>query len=91
MLGLAPVSVDGVEADLFDMPDGTSFAVASADGMGAERTIGFLVDDVEQAAVELRAAGVETDLSVSENDRYRYIHFHAPDGQLYELVENRTR
>jgi catechol 2,3-dioxygenase-like lactoylglutathione lyase family enzyme len=89
MLGLTPVSVEGVEADLFDMPDGTSFAVASAGGMGAERTIGLLVDDVEQAAAELRAAGIETDPSVSENDRHRYIHFRAPDGQLYELVENR--
>jgi hypothetical protein len=26
---------------------------------------------------------------VAENARYRYMHFRAPDGQLYELVEER--
>ena len=25
----------------------------------------------------------------SENDRNRYVHFRAPDGKLYELVESR--
>ena len=91
VLGLSPATVEGIEADLFDLPDGGSFAVASADGMGAERTVGFLVEDVEAAAAELRAARVETDPSVSSNDRYRYIHFRAPDGELYELVEALTR
>ena len=49
--------------------------------------MGFLVDDVEQAAVELRAAGIATDDEVSSSARESYIHFRAPDGQLYELVE----
>jgi glyoxylase I family protein len=92
VLGLAPASVEGVEADLFDLPDGSSFAVASPWGMGdTERTIGFLVDDGEQAAEELRAAGVPVDEEVSGNARDRYVHFRAPDGQLYELVERRSR
>jgi hypothetical protein len=88
VLGLTPIVVAGVEADLFDLPDGSSFAVAWPDGMGpAERSVGFLVDDIALAADQLRAAGVETDAEISSNDRHRYLHFRAPDGQLYELVE----
>jgi len=88
VLGLAPVRVAGVEADLFDLPDGSSFAVASAGGMGTtERSIGFLVGDIEAAVHELRALGVEVDEEISGNGRERYVHFRAPDGQLYELVE----
>ena len=52
----------------------------------AERTVGFLVDDLATAVDELHAAGVETD-GIMENDHYRYTHFRAPDGRLYELVE----
>jgi glyoxylase I family protein len=58
VLGLARTEVAGVEADLFDLPDGSSFAVASAQGMGATaRSLGFLVSDIDAAVRELRAAG----------------------------------
>ena len=88
VLGLGQVQVEGVEADLFDLPDGSSFAVASPGGMGpTHRTIGFLVDDVGLASAELTAAGIETDVAVSTNARHRYVHFLAPDGLVYELVE----
>ena len=88
VLGLVPAGVVGVEADLFDLPDGSSFAVASPQGMGAtERSLGFLVGDIAQATLELRAAGVAVDEEISGNARERYVHFRAPDGQLYELVE----
>lgn len=88
VLGLAPTTVGGAEADVFDLPDGSSFAVAWPEGMGpTERTLGFLVDDVALAADELRAAGIDTDAQTSSNARHRYLHFRAPDGQLYELVE----
>ena len=76
-----------MDADVFELPDGSQFAVADADGMGAERTIGFEVEDVNDAVEELRAAGIETDDEISINERWRYVHFRAPDGQLYELVE----
>ena len=90
VLGLTPAQVTGVEADLFDLPDGSSFAVASPQGMGAtDRSVGFLVDDIEGAVQELRAAEVEVDEDISGNVRERYVHFRAPDGQLYELVERR--
>jgi len=90
VLGLAPTTIVGVEADLFDLPDGSSFAVASPEGMGTtDRSLGFLVGDIEEAVRELRAAGTPVDDDISGNARERYVHFRAPDGQLYELVERR--
>jgi catechol 2,3-dioxygenase-like lactoylglutathione lyase family enzyme len=89
-LSLPRAQVDGVEADLFALPDGSTFAVASPGGMGeTPRSIGFLVEDLDDAAAELRGAGVEVG-AVSENGRERYVHFRAPDGELYELVERRV-
>ena len=80
----------GMDADVFDLPDGSSFAVASADPPDEqERTVGFSVDDIDAAREALEAAGVWVDDEVSENDRFRYLHFRAPDGRLYELVEER--
>ncbi len=88
VLGLIPTQVAGVEADLFDLPDGSSFAVAAKEGMGAtQRSLGFLVGDIAEAVRELRAAAAPTDDVISANARERYVHFRAPDGQLYELVE----
>ena len=92
VLGLRPIAVDGVGATLFTATNGDVLAVAhpSEEDGAAERTIGLLVDDVDTAAAELHAAGVETD-GISENARWRYTHFRAPDGKLYELVEERAR
>lgn len=88
VLGLRATPVTGMDAEVFAMPDGSSFAVTSSDGPeDRERTVGFLVDDVILAARELTAAGIETDDDVSSSDQQRYIHFRAPDGHLYELVE----
>ncbi|WP_030266856.1 VOC family protein [Streptomyces sp. NRRL B-24484] len=88
-LGLAPAAVDGVEAELFRLPDGSTFAVASPGGTGdTDRSVGFLVDDLAGALAELRSAGVPVG-PVSENAQERYAHFRAPDGQLYEPVERR--
>ena len=90
VLGMASATVAGVEADLFDLPDGSSFAVASPQGMGTtDRSLGFLVGDIEEAVRELRAAGAPVDDDISGNARERYVHFRAPDGHLYELVERR--
>jgi catechol 2,3-dioxygenase-like lactoylglutathione lyase family enzyme len=87
-LSLPLVQVDGVEADLFGLPDGSIFAVASPGGMGdTTRSVGFLVDDLEAAAADLREAGVEVS-PIGENRRERYLHFRAPDSELYELVEH---
>jgi glyoxylase I family protein len=90
VLGLPRVEVAGVEADLFSLAGGARFAVSSPGGMGdTGRTIGFLVDDLDGALRELRAAGIEVDGQVAENAEHRYAHFRAPDGRLYELIERR--
>ena len=91
VLGLEPITVDGVGATLFAAGNGDVFAVARPyeEDDTAERTIGFLVGDLDGAIAELHAAGVETD-GVGENARWRYTHFRMPDGKLYELVEERA-
>lgn len=86
-LGLRRVQIGGVEADMFELPDGSQFAVADPRGMGnTDRSIGFLVETLDDAIAELRSAGLEVD-EPAENDRQRYAHFRAPDGRLYELIE----
>jgi len=77
----------GVEADLFGLPDGSVFAVSSPGAMGdTPRSIGFLVDDLDEAAALLVAVGLEPS-PVGENEREHYLHFRAPDDELYELVQ----
>ena len=90
VLGLRPTAGHGFDAEVFGLPDGSSFAVTSPDGPDDDqRTVGFRVADVDVALAELRAAGVETDDEVSEGELQRYVHFRGPDGRLYELVEDR--
>lgn len=86
VLGLGRRRVDGVEAHRFELPDRSSFAVASPGGMGqSARSLGLLVESLDEAIAELNAAGVATDAAT--NDREPYVHFVAPDGHLYQLVE----
>ena len=86
-LGLTQVEVAGASADMFELPDGSRFAISGPRELGeTSRTIGFRVADLDVALSELRAAGVWTD-EPAENELYRYAHFRPPDGQLYELVE----
>jgi hypothetical protein len=90
VLGLRRADVDGAGADFFALPDGSRFAVAGPRELGeTSRTIGFLVADLDAAVDELRRAGAAVGDEVGENELYRYTHFHAPDGKLYELVERR--
>lgn len=51
---------------------------------------GFLVDDVAAAAEELRAAGIEivSGPTLSPADGNAWVHFRAPDGNLYELTQD---
>jgi catechol 2,3-dioxygenase-like lactoylglutathione lyase family enzyme len=74
---------------VFVLPNGDTFEVfgpghpggGQPDGVAA----GFLVDDADAAAAELRSAGVE----VSELHRageFSWAYFRAPDGRLYELT-----
>ena len=89
-LGLEQIRIGGIEADMFELPDGARFAVADPRGMGdTSRSIGFLVESLDEAVAELRAAGVEVGDEPGENHLLRYVHFRAPDGKLYELIEER--
>jgi glyoxylase I family protein len=87
VLGLQGLDIQGASADMFALPDGSVFAVANPRGMGeTSRSLGFLVADLEEAIADLQSAGVEVD-EIAANERFRYVHFRAPDGALYELVE----
>jgi len=87
VLGLEPLEVAGASADMFSLRDGSTFAVAGPREMGeTSRSLGFLVTDLDEAIAELAAAGVEVD-EIATNERFRYVHFRAPDGALYELVQ----
>ncbi|HSK25440.1 MAG TPA: VOC family protein [Jiangellales bacterium] len=89
VLGLTarPAAAGPVDGDVFDLPDGATFAVVDADpDEGPYRTVGFLVADLDAALAELAAAGVETG-EPGDNGLERYVHVRAPDGHLYELVQ----
>jgi glyoxylase I family protein len=89
VLGFEQLDRPDVEADLFLVGGGATFAIAFPGGMGpTDRSIGFLVDDLDGAVAELRSAGVAVD-EPTANATDRYVHFVAPDGQTYELVERR--
>jgi catechol 2,3-dioxygenase-like lactoylglutathione lyase family enzyme len=74
---------------VFELPGGDTFEVfdESHPGGGHPDGIagGFLVDDAEAAAAELRAAGVEVS-AVGSAGTFRWAYFRAPDGNLYEVT-----
>ena len=74
---------------VFELPGGDTFEVfdESHPGGGHPDGIagGFLVDDAEAAAAELRAAGVEVS-EVGSAGAFRWAYFRAPDGNLYEVT-----
>ncbi len=50
---------------------------------------GFLVDNVQAAAAELRSAGVEILFeSAVDNSGNAWVHFRAPDGNIYEFTQD---
>ena len=50
----------------------------------------FEVDDVHAARAELEAAGIEIVGAVGRDSRWEWIHFRAPDDNLYELASRLT-
>jgi catechol 2,3-dioxygenase-like lactoylglutathione lyase family enzyme len=51
----------------------------------------FEVDDVHAARAELESAGIAIIGDVGRDSRWEWIHFRAPDGNLYELASRLTR
>jgi catechol 2,3-dioxygenase-like lactoylglutathione lyase family enzyme len=74
---------------VFELADGDTFEVFDQQHPGGGHPDGvaggFLVDDADAAAAELRAAGAEVTQVESAGD-YRWAYFRAPDGNLYELT-----
>jgi catechol 2,3-dioxygenase-like lactoylglutathione lyase family enzyme len=79
---------------VFELPGGDTFEVfdESHPGGGHPDGIagGFLVDDAEAAAAELRVAGVEVS-EVASAGAFRWAYFRAPDGNLYEVTSGPYR
>ena len=79
---------------VLEVPDGATvevFGPASEYNRHLTHPVaGFLVADLEEASRELRAAGVEIVLPLQGGETRAWMHFRAPDGFVYELVEDRS-
>jgi catechol 2,3-dioxygenase-like lactoylglutathione lyase family enzyme len=90
ILGLRP-DFDLPEFRVLKLPDGSKVEIF---GSGSEMNrhfttgpvVGFLVDNVNAAASELRARGVEILHEVEDESGNAWVHFRAPDGNIYEFT-----
>ena len=91
ILGLQP-DFDLPEFRVLKLPDGSKVEIF---GSGSEMNrhfttgpvVGFLVDNVNAAASELRARGIEI-LHAVEDESGAWVHFRAPDGNIYEFTQD---
>jgi catechol 2,3-dioxygenase-like lactoylglutathione lyase family enzyme len=94
VLGL---SVHTSEPDfaVLELPDGATvevFGPASEFNRHLTHPVaGFRVADLESAAAELEAAGTEIVLPRQHGGARSWLHFRAPDGFVYELMEDADR
>jgi catechol 2,3-dioxygenase-like lactoylglutathione lyase family enzyme len=79
---------------VFSLPDGSKAEVFSSasrhnEHFGHAPVAGFYVDDLAAAAEELRRADVELVHGpvFDEDGDAAWVHFRAPDGNLYELTQ----
>ena len=74
----------------FDLPNGDRLEIFNAEAPFNSfidaPVAGFLVDNIYAARAEMEQAGVVFLGPVYGDDRYRWSHFRAPDGNLYELL-----
>ena len=92
-LGLTLEHADG-DQWVFSLPDGSKAEVFSAESLrnehfGSAPVAGFYVDDVAEAAHERRMGGIEIVHGpvFAEDGDAAWVHFLAPDGNLYELTQ----
>jgi catechol 2,3-dioxygenase-like lactoylglutathione lyase family enzyme len=81
---------------VFQLPDGSKVEVFGPRSSNPHFIIGpvpgFLIDDVDAAAEELRAANdpiVSGPIRWEGEDDVAWVHFLAPDGNIYELTQGR--
>jgi catechol 2,3-dioxygenase-like lactoylglutathione lyase family enzyme len=77
--GLAVFNLEN--GDAFEVFDKTHEGGGHPDGVAG----GFLVDDAEEAAAELKDAGLDVS-ELGSAGEYRWAYFKAPDGYLYEVT-----
>jgi hypothetical protein len=90
LLGL-PQRISEPGFAVFEMPNGDLFELFGPDeptnNFMTHPVAGFLVDDIETARAELEAKGIEFIGPIhGDTDDYRWTHFRAPDGFVYELT-----
>lgn len=80
----------------FQLPDGGKVEVFGPDSdnphFATGPVPGFLVDDVDAATEELRASGitiVSGPTHMEGEGDMAWVHFRAPDGNIYELTQGR--
>lgn len=77
---------------LWALPDGSLvevFAGGTKPPFEGAPVVGFRVDDLAEARRDLLAAGAEIVGGYGPNESgYASIHFRAPDGNIYEVVED---
>src|ERR1700742_3156176 len=93
VLGLGVSSAE-IDFAVLDVPGGATVEVFGP-GSDFNRHLthpvaGFRVADIDTAARELAAAGVEIVLPLQGGGERSWLHFRAPDGFVYELMEDRT-
>jgi hypothetical protein len=90
LLGLSQRSLEPGMA-VFEMPNGDVFEVfgpeLSTEDFMQHPVAGFLVDDIAAARMEMEAQGIEFLGPIQgDSDDYKWTHFRAPDGFVYELT-----
>ena len=92
VLGLR-AQVDEPDFAVFGLADGSSlevFGPSSAYNQHLTHPVaGFRVTDLGEAARDLAEAGAEIVLPVQSGEDRAWLHFRAPDGFVYELVQDR--
>jgi catechol 2,3-dioxygenase-like lactoylglutathione lyase family enzyme len=92
VLGLTPDSnLPGFR--VLKLPDGSKVEIFGPNSeMNRHFTtgpvVGFLVDDVDAAASELRAQGIEILHAAEDESGNGWVHFRAPDGNIYEFTQD---
>jgi hypothetical protein len=76
---------------VFELPNGDLFEVFGPDSALNEfmthPVAGFLVEDIVAARAEMEAGGIEFLGPIQgDTDDYKWTHFRAPDGFVYELT-----